>query len=94
MHKVIRQMGQLRLQASQGAALLRSRETGNPVVISTAPPALQVKSLHTGGMLCAKWNKYNYGPRKWLEYNKTVHPPQEADEEPRKAVSKIAIPSA
>ncbi|XP_016923826.2 large ribosomal subunit protein uL22m [Drosophila suzukii] len=85
MHKVIRQMGQLRLQVSQGAALLRSRETGNPVVISTAPPALQVKSLHTGGMLCAKWNKYNYGPRKWLEYNKTVHPPQETDEEPRKA---------
>ncbi|XP_016950447.1 39S ribosomal protein L22, mitochondrial [Drosophila biarmipes] len=88
MHKVIRQMGQLRLQASQGAALLRSGETGQPAVASTAPPALQAKSLHTGasaGPLCAKWNKYNYGPRKWLEYNKTVHPPQEADEEPRKA---------
>lgn len=39
------------------------------------------------GALCAKWNKHNYGPRKWLEYNKTVHPPQETDEEPRKAVS-------
>lgn len=39
------------------------------------------------GALCAKWNKHNYGPRRWLEYNKTVHPPQETDEEPRKAVS-------
>ncbi|XP_026837548.1 39S ribosomal protein L22, mitochondrial isoform X2 [Drosophila erecta] len=89
MHKVIRQMSQLRLQAAQGAALLRSGETNRSTAISpVSPPALQSKSLHTAasaGMLCAKWNKYNYGPQKWLEYNKTVHPPQQTDEEPRKA---------
>ncbi|KAH8373787.1 hypothetical protein KR009_002267 [Drosophila setifemur] len=54
------------------------------------PPAALRKSIHTGsgaagGALCAKWNKHNYGPRKWLDYNKTVHPPQEPEEDPRKA---------
>lgn len=94
MHKVIRQMSQLRLQAPQGAALLRSADSSSisPAISPVSPPALQSKSLHTAasaGMLCAKWNKYNYGPRKWLEYNKTVHPPQETDEEPRNAVRYI-----
>lgn len=42
--------------------------------------------LHTSDAVSAKWNKANHGPRKWLEYNKTVHPPQKPDEEPRKAV--------
>uniref|UniRef100_W8B5Q3 Large ribosomal subunit protein uL22m n=1 Tax=Ceratitis capitata TaxID=7213 RepID=W8B5Q3_CERCA len=42
-------------------------------------------SLHTTAALNAKWNKANQGPRKWLEYNKIVHPPQKPDEEPRKA---------
>nr|XP_014101441.1 39S ribosomal protein L22, mitochondrial [Bactrocera oleae] len=42
-------------------------------------------SLHTTDALSSKWNKANHGPRKWLEYNKTVHPPQKPDEEPRKA---------
>ncbi|XP_018786588.1 PREDICTED: 39S ribosomal protein L22, mitochondrial [Bactrocera latifrons] len=42
-------------------------------------------SLHTTDALCSKWNKANHGPRKWLVSNKTVHPPQKPDEEPRKA---------
>ncbi|XP_053948723.1 39S ribosomal protein L22, mitochondrial [Anastrepha ludens] len=42
-------------------------------------------SLHTSDALNANWNKANYGPRKWLQYNKVVHPPQKPDEEPRKA---------
>ncbi|KAH8304130.1 hypothetical protein KR059_001031 [Drosophila kikkawai] len=91
MHKVIRQMTQLRLQPLQGAALLKTGETPAPMLSQlSSPPAFNQKSIHTGaagGFLCAKWNKHNYGPRKWLEYNKTVHPPQETDEEPRKAVS-------
>ncbi|XP_016984422.1 39S ribosomal protein L22, mitochondrial [Drosophila rhopaloa] len=88
MQKVIRQMAQLRLQAPPGAALLKTGEAPTAMLSHQHPPAFQVKSLHTAasaGFLCAKWNKYNYGPRKWLEYNKTVHPPQETDEEPRKA---------
>lgn len=43
-------------------------------------------SLHTSDALNAKWNKANQGPRKWLEYNRTVHPPQKPEEETRKAV--------
>lgn len=90
MHKVIRQMTQLRLQPLQGAALLKSGDSAAPMLSHISqPPAFNQKSIHTGaagGFLCAKWNKHNYGPRKWLEYNKTVHPPQEIDEEPRKAV--------
>ncbi|XP_054730293.1 39S ribosomal protein L22, mitochondrial [Anastrepha obliqua] len=42
-------------------------------------------SLHTSDALNSNWNKANYGPRKWLQYNKVVHPPQKPDEEPRKA---------
>lgn len=92
MHKVIRQMSQLRVQSQlSGAALLKPANTCSPH-LSQSPPALP-KSIHTaagaaGGTLCTKWNKHNYGPRKWLEYNKTVHPPQEPEEEPRKAVRK------
>ncbi|KAH8269926.1 hypothetical protein KR044_002608 [Drosophila immigrans] len=91
MHKVIRQMTQLSLQSS----------ASNVVKLLAVAPTTTIThkvdscGVHTssaggaagggGGGLCAKWNKHNYGPRRWLEYNKTVHPPQEVDEEPRKA---------
>jgi len=50
------------------------------------PIALLQQNLHTTSLLEAKWNKHNYGPRKWLEDNKIIYPPQKPDEEPRKAV--------
>ncbi|XP_030564733.1 39S ribosomal protein L22, mitochondrial [Drosophila novamexicana] len=87
MHKVIRQMAQLTLQTP----LLATAPATSVAKLLAMPPAITqnvyccgVHTASTGG-LCAKWNKHNYGPRKWLEYNKTVHPPQESDEEPRKA---------
>ena len=52
----------------------------------------QVKQLaclfHTTNGL-NKYNTHNKGPKKFLKYNKTVFPPQQPDEEPRKAVSKM-----
>ena len=45
-------------------------------------------SIHTTGTTKSKWNKFNHGPKKWLEYNKEMFPPQlDALEEPRKAVT-------
>lgn len=48
---------------------------------------LQLGSLfHTTAGLDKKWNTRNMGPKKFVEYNKTVFPPQSPDEEPRPAV--------
>lgn len=44
-------------------------------------------SFHTSETMNKQWNGHNYGPRKWLEYNKTIFPPQKENEEPRPAVS-------
>ncbi|CAD7090781.1 unnamed protein product [Hermetia illucens] len=46
---------------------------------------LPVQALHTTNVLDKNWNTANTGPRKWLQYNKVVHPPQEPHEEPRNA---------
>ncbi|XP_034474569.1 39S ribosomal protein L22, mitochondrial [Drosophila innubila] len=87
MHKVIRQMTQLSLQTP----LLASAPTTSTAKLLAVTPAITHSGdccgVHTSavGGLCTKWNKHNYGPRRWLEYNKTVHPPQEVEEEPRKA---------
>ena len=43
--------------------------------------------FHTSSVLEKSWNTYNSGPRKWLEYNKKIYPPQLSNEEPRKAVT-------
>lgn len=48
---------------------------------------LAIAGLHTTSSVTARYNKHNTGPQKWLQYNKVVHPPQQPDEEPRKAVS-------
>ena len=50
-------------------------------------PHLAIAGIHTTSSVSARYNKHNTGPQKWLQYNKTVHPPQQPDEEPRKAVS-------
>ncbi|XP_017869763.1 PREDICTED: 39S ribosomal protein L22, mitochondrial [Drosophila arizonae] len=87
MHKMIRQIAQLTVQTP----LLAAAPVTSAAKLLAMPPAITQNvdccGVHTAasGGLCTKWNKHNYGPRKWLEYNKTVHPPQEADEEPRKA---------
>ncbi|EDV92453.1 39S ribosomal protein L22, mitochondrial [Drosophila grimshawi] len=84
MYKVIRQMTQLKLQAP----LLTSAPAASAANLLAFPQqTTTTQNVHTAatGGLCAKWNKNNHGPRKWLEYNKTVHPPQETNEEPRKA---------
>lgn len=47
----------------------------------------QLSSFHSSAVLDKKWNQRNKGPTKWLQHNKTVFPPQEPHEEPRKAVS-------
>ncbi|ALC49256.1 mRpL22 [Drosophila busckii] len=84
MNKLIRPMQLLALQRpllantqlkALAPALTQSGDTGDKCGLHTS----------ANGALCAKWNKHNYGPKKWLEYNKTVHPPQEKDEEPRNA---------
>ncbi|KAH8397916.1 hypothetical protein KR222_006319 [Zaprionus bogoriensis] len=93
MHKVIRQMTQLTLQSplrTSGPAavklLLAAPQTSSITPTGSDCGVHTAASAGSGaGALCAKWNKHNYGPRRWLEYNKTVHPPQETDEEPRKA---------
>ncbi|XP_030382221.1 39S ribosomal protein L22, mitochondrial [Scaptodrosophila lebanonensis] len=94
MHKMFKQFGQLTLHSANKlpttatTTLLATCKILSPV---TAPLLSNGKDLHTAasaggtGALCSKWNKHNHGPRKWLENNKTVHPPQEVDEEPRKA---------
>lgn len=53
-----------------------------------APTGLKVaSSFHSSAALDTKYNSRNHGPTKWLQHNKTVFPPQEPHEEPRKAVS-------
>lgn len=100
MHKVIRQMTQLTLQtpllssapvAARGAVKLLAVPQTTVITPNGDCCGVHTAASANGGTgaLCAKWNKHNYGPRRWLEYNKTVHPPQETDEEPRKAVSLI-----
>lgn len=49
--------------------------------------ALKTSSFHSSAVLDKKWNQRSNGPSKWLQHNKTVFPPQEPHEEPRKAVS-------
>ncbi|XP_068141380.1 large ribosomal subunit protein uL22m [Drosophila tropicalis] len=97
MHKVLRQISQLRLHSrpllepSSGNAIqsLAVVPAGHHPMLTVGQASVSAsRDLHTAagaGGLCAKWNKNNHGPRKWLEYNKTVHPPQQNDEEPRKA---------
>ncbi|XP_060661408.1 large ribosomal subunit protein uL22m [Drosophila nasuta] len=98
MHKVIRQMTQLSLQTPLLATTTSITSSGSVAKLLAVVPTTTITQtgdccgVHTSaasgggsGGLCAKWNKHNYGPRRWLEYNKTVHPPQETDEEPRKA---------
>ncbi|XP_017143211.1 39S ribosomal protein L22, mitochondrial [Drosophila miranda] len=90
MHTVIRQMSQLRLQAMPSSMLLKATASAStPSALDHSGAPVNHHNLHTaagsGGALCASWNKHNNGPRKWLVYNKTVHPPQQPDEEPRKA---------
>ncbi|XP_055371236.1 39S ribosomal protein L22, mitochondrial [Condylostylus longicornis] len=47
---------------------------------------LGLKAMHISATNNANWNRQNVGPRKWLEYNKIVYPPQmDPNEEPRKA---------
>lgn len=45
--------------------------------------------IHTSSCLDKKWNNNNTGPQKWLQYNKTIFPPQLQDEPSRPAVSII-----
>lgn len=53
-----------------------------------APTGLKVaNSFHSSAALDTKYNSRNHGPTKWLQHNKTIFPPQEPHEEPRKAVS-------
>ncbi|KAM8719987.1 hypothetical protein ACLKA7_006103 [Drosophila subpalustris] len=87
MHKVIRQMTQLSLQTPLLASAPANSVAKNLAIAPAITHSGDRCGVHTSaaGGLCAKWNKYNYGPRRWLEYNKTVHPPQAVDEEPRKA---------
>ncbi|XP_055606729.1 39S ribosomal protein L22, mitochondrial [Uranotaenia lowii] len=42
-------------------------------------------SLHTSSALGKNWNGRNSGPRRWLEYNKVIYPPQTPEEPPRPA---------
>lgn len=46
-----------------------------------------VCGFHSSAIMDKSWNRQNFGPRKWLQNNKTIYPPQEAHEEPRKGVS-------
>lgn len=43
-------------------------------------------SIHTTSA-CGMWANTDGGPRKWLEYNNKMYPPQGPEEEPRPAVS-------
>lgn len=49
--------------------------------------------IHSTSVVQSKWNKHNTGPKKFLQYNKQIFPPQSLDEEPRKAVSLFCIVS-
>lgn len=51
----------------------------------TALPATSTNQFHTSSTLSKKWNGHSTGPKRWLEYNKIIYPPQEAEEKPRPA---------
>lgn len=49
--------------------------------------AVRISKIHCAGILNA-WNRNDeIDPKKWLEYNKQIFPPQKPGEEPRPAVS-------
>jgi hypothetical protein len=58
----------------------------NSVNLQAYLPA-SIATIHTSSSLDASLNKHG-GPKKWLEYNKKVYPPQAPEEERRPAVSK------
>lgn len=47
---------------------------------------LPVKKIHTS-ISTQAWKPSDEEPKKFLEYNKKIYPPQSPDEEPRPAVS-------
>lgn len=63
---------------------VRLLSLGTEVALKCLP---QVTSFHSTAVLDRNWNTHNRGPKKWLQHNKTIFPPQEPHEEPRKAVS-------
>lgn len=58
----------------------------NGTAIQPAAGNIGIKKIHTGAILNAGYEKPN-GPQGFLRYNKTMFPPQQADEIPRPAVS-------
>lgn len=88
MSKAYRLCWELEVVEMSGLAKQFSRLLAIRCIPNGVRQILPVQALHTTNVLDKNWNTANTGPRKWLQYNKVVHPPQEPHEEPRNAVSK------